>query len=136
MAKLGKYVFNKKRVISATEKAERRVLRTIGSYIRVSARQSIRERKTVSLPGKPPRSKTGFLKNSILFDYDPFTSSVVIGPARHGKRGTVPPALEYGGTTRNPKPKRQQQVKPRPFMGPAAAKNLPKLPAMWRDSIR
>ena len=136
MAKLGKYFFNQKRVMSATEKAERRVLRRIGSYIRVSARQSIRKRKSPAPPGKPPRSKTGFLKNSILFDYSPYTSSVVIGPARNGKRGTVTPALEYGGTTRNKAQKRQQQNEPRPFMGPAAAKNLPKLPAMWRDSIR
>lgn len=136
MGKASRYFFDTKRVINATERAERRVLSRIGSYIRRTARSSIR-RKSTAPPGRPPGKGTGFLKKSILFAYDPYRSSVVIGPTRAGKQAEITHALEYGGTTTNvPHDNRKQNVAARPFMGPAAAKELPKLPAMWQNSVR
>jgi phage gpG-like protein len=135
--KASKYFFDKRRVMTATERAERRVLMRIGSYIRQTAKQSIKARVTPAPPGRPPGRKTGFLKKSILFAYDANQSSVVIGPTRAGKAAEITHALEYGGTTTNvAHDDQKQKIAARPFMGPAAAKNLPKLPAMWRDSIR
>lgn len=135
MGKAAKFFFDKRRLITATEKAERRVLNKFGSYVRQTARQSIRG-TTTSRPGRPPGRKTGFLKRSILFAYSPYTSSVVIGPVRSGKPAEDTHALEYGGTTTNEAHGTKQRIAARPFMGPALRKELPQLPAMWRDSIK
>ena len=69
--------------------------------------------------------------------------SVVIGPARlNQKVGTAPRALEHGGRSqvrakrRGRRVTRTTTIRARPFMGPAFEKEEPKLPAMWRDSIR
>lgn len=37
---------------------------------------------------------------------------------------------------RGKRTKRQVNIAARPFMGPAMEKEEPKVPAMWRDSIR
>ena len=74
--------------------------------------------------------------------------------------GTVPEVLEYGGRIRvaemqlsdglwrridlrsrrratgRPKRLRTVQIKARPYMGPAFRKEQPKLPAMWRNSVK
>jgi hypothetical protein len=95
-----KLFFDSKAVIDAVDKAERRVLSRFGAFVRKRARSSIRKRKAVSKPGQPPTSRTGKLKKSILFSYDPTKKSVVIGPhlfeSLRGK--TVPELLEYGGS--------------------------------------
>ena len=85
-----------------------------------------------SVPRKPPRlrmtpASQNPLRKLIFFAYDPPSQSVVIGPL--GWKGHGAELLEYGG--RGPK----GEVAERPFMRPAFAKELPGLPAMWRDSI-
>ena len=64
----------------------------------------------------------------------------MIGPARLDKRGRgdAPSLLEHGGsTTLRRRGKRERATyRARPYMGPAFEKEQPKLPAMWRDSIR
>ncbi len=81
----------------------------IGAYIRNSARQSIRRRKSVSQPGSTPSAhssdKIASLKN-ILFAFEPSNHVVVVGPAKlnqvnlmAGRRNvTVPSLHEFGGT--------------------------------------
>ena len=135
--------FDSKKVLDATSRAERKVLSRFGAYVRRSARSSIRKRKKASEPGKPPSSHTGLFKRFLLFAYDPGRKSVVIGPARLDRKvGSAPRALEHGGRTQVVAKRRGRRVirtttiRARPFMGPAFEKEKPKLPAMWRDSIR
>ena len=131
--------FTSKAVLSATDRATRRVLSKFGAYVRRTAKSSIRKRKAISSPGSPPSSHTGLLKRFILFGYDPSKRSVVIGPLRltRGGRGDAPRALEEGGTTQVVRRGRKKRVKikARPFMGPAMEKEKPKLPQMWRNSV-
>ena len=121
------YFFNSKKVLSATDKATRKVLSKFGAYVRQTARRSIRKRKKVADPGNPPTNRTGLLRNFIFFSYDLLHKEVVIGPARFsGKNlGDAPENLEYG----------KRGYKARPFMHPAAEKEQTKLPVLWRDSI-
>jgi len=135
--------FDSKKVIDATTKAERRVFSRFGAFVRRAARSSIRKRKRASEPSKPPSSHTGLLKRFIFFVYDPNRRSVLIGPARlSGKAGDAPRALEHGGKSKivarhKGRPAiRAVTIRARPFMGPAFEKEKPKLPAMWRDSVR
>ena len=131
--------FTSKAVLSATDRATRRVLSKFGAYVRRTAKSSIRKRKAISRPGSPPSSHTGLLKRFILFGYDPAKRSVVIGPLRltRGGRGDAPRALEEGGTSRMVRRGRKKRVKikARPFMGPAMEREKPKLPQMWRNSV-
>lgn len=121
--------------------AAERVMKRFGGFVRRTARQSIRKSKKPSRPGQPPKSRTGFLKRGILFDYDRRRRSVVVGPTRlSGAKGSnVPRVLEEGGIgsvrRKGARPFRIR-VKKRPYMGPALAKELPGLPAMWKNSVR
>jgi len=136
--KFKRMFFTSKAVLSATDRATRRVLSKFGAYVRRAAKSSIRKRKAISAPGKPPSSHTGLLKRFILFGYDPAKRSVVIGPLRLTRRGRgdAPQALEEGGTSRMVRRGRKKRVKikARPFMGRAMRKT-PIVP-LWRDSIR
>ena len=142
--------FDSPKVISATDRATRKVLSKFGAFVRRGAKSSIRKRKRPSLPGMPPSSHTGLLKKMILFGYDTDRYSVVIGPTPLHGAGykNVLEALEYGGTYARMRTEylggrgRKRRVKymatyrARPFMRPALEKELPKLPAMWRDSVK
>lgn len=134
--------FDRQRVTSAVDRAERRVLSRFGAFVRRSARSSIRRRKKVSEPGKPPSSHTGLLRRHILFVYLADRGSVVIGPIQLNRGTDAPELLEHGGTvvrrTRRGSTKRRRRLRyrPRPFMGPAFEREKPKLPVMWRDSVR
>ena len=151
--------FDSPKVMRAVDKAARQVLSKFGAFVRKAATQSIKKapfltkkkrgvdrtdfRTKISEPGNPPYSQTGFLKKFIYFGYDPAARSVVIGPARLNKTsGTAPAALEYGGSSSTTTIRRGKRVRlpskvaARPFMHPALNKELPKLPAMWRDSVR
>lgn len=91
-----------------------------------------------SKPGQPPRSHLGLLKRFIFFAYDQSTNGVVIGPARlNGVDGgpRALEALEEGGQSKNGRGK-TITVAARPFMGPALAKEQPKLPALWANSVK
>ncbi|GHT30585.1 hypothetical protein FACS1894214_0720 [Planctomycetales bacterium] len=114
----------------------RKVLSKFGSYVRQTAKKSIRKRKGTSKPGSPPFSHTGTLKKFLFFGYDPNKRSVVIGPVVvPGKSGKAPSTLEHGGRITLPKGK-STNIAPRPFMQPAFTKELPQVKSLWRDSIR
>lgn len=133
--------FDRQKVIDATDRASRRVLSRFGAFVRQRARTSIRKRKGTSAPGKPPHSHVGLLRRFIFFGYDPRKRSVVIGPtALSNSNGEAPSLLEYGGTTRirdtrNGR-RRTARFRGRPYMGPALEAEQPKLPSMWRDSVK
>ncbi len=133
--KLKDLFFDKVAVTRRVDATTRRVLSRFGAFVRRTAKSSIRKRKRTSAPGSPPSSHTGLLKKFIWFGYDPRNESVVIGPARLSQngRGEAPSLLEYGGPRKVAK--RRVTYAARPFMGPAFEKELPQLPAMWRDSI-
>ncbi len=132
--------FDTRKVRRAVDASARRVLSKFGAFVRRTARSSIRRRKKPSSPGSPPSSHAGLLKRFIWFGYEPARRSVVIGPARLTRkgRGEAPSLLEYGGTTRleHRGKRKRAMVRARPFMQPAFEKEQPKLPAMWRDSLR
>ena len=135
-----KLFFDKKAVRDKVDAGTRRVLSKFGAFVRRTARSSIRKRKRASRPGQPPSSHTGLLKKFIFFGYEPAKRSVVIGPVRLTQkgRGEAPSLLEYGGSTKvkHRGTRKRAKVRPRPFMRPAFEKEQPKLPAMWRDSIK
>lgn len=133
--------FDRPKVKRAVDAARRRVLSKGGAFIRQTARTSIRKRKGTSKPGSPPYSHVGLLRRFILFGYDRQTESVVIGPV--GIKGsTAPRVLELGGTTtvtrrrRGKRTERRVRVAARPYMNPALEKERPKLPELWRNSVK
>ena len=140
--------FDANPVIRAMDDATRRVLSRFGAYVRTRAKTSIRKSKKISAPGSPPKSHAGHLRRLIFFGYDFAKASVVIGPTPFRGPAIAPRLLEEGGTTvakrdrfwragvgRNAKGQ-FTRVAPRPYMGPAFHKEIPSLPALWRDSIR
>ena len=132
--------FTSPAVRGAVDRATRRVLSRFGAYVRRSARSSIRKRKKVSEPGKPPSSHTGLLRKFIFFGYDRADQTVVIGPVPLRSKPEAPELLEHGGRVHRKVGKRRRRVRamtyrPRPYMGPAFEINKPKLPAMWKDSV-
>ncbi len=131
--------FDRKAVASAADRATRKVLSKFGAFVRTTARHSIRKRKAISVPGQPPSSHVGLLRNMIYFGYDPSRRSVVIGPTPLHGTAEAPPLLEYGGRARI-KGRRGKSVsanyRARPFMGPAFEAEKPKLPALWAGSVK
>ena len=140
MIKITQVFFDSAKVVRSVDKSTRKVLSKFGAFVRRTAKQSIRKRKKVSTPGKPPSSHTGLLKRFIFFGYDHKKMSVVIGPARltDNNRGAAPSILEFGGTAlvKGKKRKKNVTIQPRPFMGPAFEKEKPGLPSMWKDSVK
>jgi hypothetical protein len=133
--------FDRHVVMRAMDSAKRKVLSKAGAFIRTAAKTSIRKRKGTAPPGRPPHSHEGSLRKLILFGYDRSSDSVVVGPVGF-KRGTAPRALEHGGETvvrsrkRGRLVSRKVKIAARPFMAPALEKERPKLPLLWRNSIR
>ena len=131
--------FDRQRVLNATSRAERRVLSRFGAFVRQRSRTSIRPRKGTSPPGSPPFSHSGLLRRNIFFAFDPSARSVVIGPIRlNAKAGLAPHLLEHGGSTtvRRGGRLRPAVYRPRPYMRPALEAEQPKLPTLWKNSIR
>lgn len=133
--------FDRGAVTRAVDKAKRAVLSKAGAFIRTTARHSIRTRKGSAPPGKPPHSHKGTLRRLIFFGYDRSSDSVVVGPVGF-RRSTAPNVLEFGGKATLVRRRRGRLVRQRasydarPFMGPALAKERPRLPSRWANSLR
>ena len=125
--------FGNRPVRQAADRATRAVLSKAGAFVRRRAKSSIRRRKRISRPGRPPSSHAGHLKRLILFGYDRGADSVVIGPLRF-RRGEAPPLLEFGGRAR--RSGRRMRYRARPFMGPALEAEAPNFPRLWKDSVK
>ena len=152
--------FDKQRITNPAEKAKLRNLSKFGAFVMRSARQSIKDRPGASAPGTPPHAHTVYetaqsgttksgkpkkpkkfypFRASILFGYDKANDTTIVGPQfRAGSRRspTVPQSLEFGGTASiQSRGKRvSARFRPRPFMGPALAKELPKFVGLFRAS--
>lgn len=101
--------FDRQTVLRPHERAARRSLSRFGAFLRRRARSSLRRRKRVSAPGKPPsvhsRDAHATLKN-ILFGLESDQMTVLVGPVKTNQRGflggeslsgTVPQVMEFGG---------------------------------------
>lgn len=157
----GSTFFDASAVIRRVDAAERRILSRFGAFVRTRARSSIRKRKKISEPGKPPSSHTGQLRRLIFFGYDFINSSVIIGPMPFRGPAVAPRLLEEGGRVRSKRalyvpgepgrdiggrftkrrtrripPGTTLQYRPRPYMGPAFRTELAGAPALWKDAIR
>ena len=126
-------------IVTAAERANRQALMRAGAFIRRRARSSIRKRKKVSEPGRPPSSHTGRLKGLILFAYDRTAETVVIGPLGTG-RDQAGETLEHGRTVtrRDGRRRRRMRYRARPFMGPALQKETQagSFPKLWADAVK
>lgn len=140
--------FDRQAIIDAVGAANARNLSKAGSFVRRGARSSLRRRKKPSAPGSPPSVHTNHpvaTLKSIWFVLDRSRLSVVIGPVRlNGRsllgsdRGTVPELMELGGSATLEKRKKRRRVRysPRPFMGPALQRELPKFEGLWANSVK
>lgn len=127
--------FDRAKVKGMVDDGTRKVLSKFGYFTMRDARQSIRRRKAISLPGKPPTNRSDLLKKGIFFYYDPETRTVIIGPIGNGT-SNVPVALEKGGWSFNKRIRKNQLVRKRPYMAPAAERQQGKLPELWARSAR
>jgi hypothetical protein len=130
--------FDREKVKRSVDSGTRRVLSKFGAFVRTRAKTSIRKKKGTSPPGQPPYSHVGLLRKFILFAYDAQRQSVVIGPTLTKEGSTAPRLLEHGGNAviEDRGKKRRARYRPRPFMQPAFEAEKPKLPTLWRDSVR
>ncbi len=125
--------------------AARKALMKQGAYLRTVTRNLIKPSARPSLPGNPPRTVTGLLRNFIIYRYDPGPMSIVVGPVllsgSKNTNPTVPEILETGGSVvarvRVGKDWRKQPVTiaARPYMAPALKRSQAKLDKFWKDSL-
>ena len=137
-----RFVSESQAVLKTANKRSTKVLSQFGAFTRRTAKGLIRKAKKPSAPGRPPHGHgQQLLKKFLFFAIDPRGPSVIIGPARlNGTLGDAPHALEYGGRTevnagtrRRPKFK-TVTIAARPYIGPAADRELKNLPSMWAQS--
>lgn len=126
-----------KPVIDSMDPVKRDALSHAGARVRQTARRSIRRRKGVSRPGRPPHSHVGTLRRLIFYAWDGESESVVIGPLRFGEGGAED--LEHGGTVRVRTRRGRGRtvraaIEPRPFMGPAQAEVEPEMAGFWAQA--
>lgn len=136
-----KLFFDKAKVLTASEKAEKKVLSKFGSFVRRDARKAIRKRKKSSKPGASPTNQTGLLKKFIFFVYDKTLGSVLVGPAKlnTSKHQNTLEVIEAGGKVIVEKDREPMEVDyaARPFMAPAFQSNKNRhMPGMWKDAIK
>lgn len=92
-----------KAILSAADRAEKKLLMQFGAYVMRTAKRSIKKggRKQTSAPGEPPvgHGRERYA-NYIAFAHDPARHEVVIGSQLlSGTLGDVAPEkIEYGGT--------------------------------------
>jgi len=95
--------FDKPAVIGAMDRATHRVMERFGLTTRLIAQRSIRKigkSGKASLPGQPPKGRTGLLRQHIYAGYDPQMKSAIIGAALFVKSSWAQSTLEHGGVIR------------------------------------
>lgn len=75
--------FDMGRVNKAVAVGDRLARSKAGQAVRRSARSMIRKNRRPSVPGKPPHTRRGRLRQSILYSAPATESEVIIGPAAH-----------------------------------------------------
>lgn len=92
------FFFDVKRLSKYMDDSERALLAKFGAAVRTIARRSMKrvsDPTDYSAPGKPPHAHTGFMKESLAFQYVPEIHGVIIGSMK-GHR--VADLHEFGGT--------------------------------------
>jgi hypothetical protein len=133
LAQVKRSFFDRPEVERAVKAGERRALSKFGAFVRRRARSSIRQRKKISEPGKPPSSHSGELRKLIFFAYDASTGSVVIGPLPLNRFTGVPRLLEEGGVVVDMRPK---FYRPHPYMVPAMMAERRSGAHSFKNSVR
>jgi hypothetical protein len=157
--------FDRAVVQNAIGKETARALGRLGSFVRTTARRSIRPARRMKVselgeaqrnylvrnpgafvplkssePGQPPRSRTKLLRDHILFSYDSRSKSVVVGPVSLNRTSgePVPSILEFGGqsTVKTRRGPRRVTIAPRPFMRPALEIAKPRIPKEFKNILR
>ena len=108
-----------------------------GGFGRQVMRRGMRKKKTASPAGGYPSSRSGLLKDSIYFNYDKSTKTLVIGPLRFDRQpdwlpagiDTVPQLINEGGTYTRSKGSFHQvfNYPARPFVNLTRPKTVDKL---------
>lgn len=136
--------FHRSRVLAKIKRQEKRFLYRAGGATRKTVRNLIRSRKSISVPGRPPSSHTGKLKNTVLFAVDLTRKVVRIGPSADyksftqigQKRGAA--LLEFGGHTvqkdRITGEIRRMFYRRRPYMKPGLSRIKPHLPRYFAEA--
>jgi len=123
----------------------RRTMTEMGRRIRRHAQLSMVFASGPSAPGTPPHAHKGRLRDVVLYHYDPRERKVTTGTTPQSTSGTSPslPELhEYGGRTMRTvrvrgKVRRVRVTYPRrPYLAPALEAEAPRLPDVWRKSVR
>jgi hypothetical protein len=129
--------FDRTAVMAKVDAARRTVLSKWGSFVRTTARRSIRPRKRSAAPGQPPSSHVGLLRKLIFFGYDDAAESVVVGPTLF-KSGspTVPELLEFGGSARHWRTGEPAVYRAHPFMRPAEEQERERGLKLFENSVR
>jgi hypothetical protein len=154
--------FDSEKVIRTVEKGLLRALSKCGSFVRTTAKSSIRYGKASAKPGEPPKGKRGSfrrsttskktgvttvrsvspLKELIFFALDEKRFRLVVGPMdyRNKKKRSykVPTVLETGGTVhdRTPRGLQTKRYPGNPFMLPALRKTQAKFPELFTGLLR
>jgi len=118
-----------KKVRRKTKRAGIENLGHAGAAIRLVARRSIRRRKKKSAAGQPPSTRQGQVKRALAYKVEKEKDLVVVGP-EEPVVGTSAAAHEHGGRYKG------DRYEKRPFMGPALEETQPRLPRLWRGSVR
>lgn len=121
--------FDERKILIRINEANIVGLRRSGAYIRKAARNKVSTSDKASVPGRPPHSRRGLLKNALLFGVEKSAMTVAIGPAE-SIIGTAMYPHEFGGRY-----KRQRYPK-RPLMGPTLEATRFKLPKLWENSVK
>lgn len=156
-------MFFDRQVIKAAQRAKMKYLNRAGAMVRLTAQRLQRYRKQSSASGEAPSAHkpNALLRKLTLYGYDASTDSAVVGPMKLNgtNTGTAPHTLEFGGDIKVEEVRlsgglwlrkslvplsartgatrtRTVRIEPRPYMGPALAANIPKLPALWANSIK
>jgi hypothetical protein len=102
--------FDKPAVLGAMDRATVKVFNRFGAATRKIVRRSIRKigkKGKASLPGQPPKSRTGLLREHIYYVYNRQARSVVIGAALLNRSTWAQRNLEHGATIRQKNPRRR-----------------------------
>ena len=124
-----KTTFDGKAVRKAAKTGSIQSLGHAGGAIRMTAKRSIKQRKTESPEGTPPHTRKGQLRRAILYAVEKDKQTVVVGPDV-SIVSTAGMAHEFGGQFRG------ERYPKRPFMGPALEKTKDRLPRMWAGSVK